>query len=220
MLLNWYFRKQGIRKDTEIIVTIPEPAPLAVAGPAASAQLRADMDRRGVELRVSAGVTRVSADGREAALADGSALKADIIATVPVHRVPQVVARAGLTEEKPWVPVNKGTLETTVRDVFAIGDVNTVPFAPERMLPKAGVFAAGQGESVAALIASRVLGKEPPPAYNGSGECFLAYSATQSAMVGGEFLSPNGPKIAVKPPTASGMRSKERFERDWRRFRV
>lgn len=220
MLLNWYFRKQGIRRDTELIVTIPEPGPMGVAGPQASKQLREDLDRRGIELRTSAGVKQVSRDGREAHLADGSSIRADIIATVPIHRVPQIVASSGLTAGKPWTPVEQATLETNVSDVFAIGDVNTVPFGEGFAVPKAGVFAAGQGETVAEVIVSRILGSTPPRAYDGFGECFMAYSATQSAMVGGEFLAPGGADVEVKPPTASGMRSKERFERDWRKFKI
>jgi sulfide:quinone oxidoreductase len=220
MLLHWYFRRQGIRPESEISVSIPEPAPLAVAGPAASQQLREDLDRRGIELKTGAGVKSVSRDGTEAELADGSALRADVIVTVPVHRVPAVVAESGLTDGKPWVPVDTTTLETSAPDVFAIGDVNVVPFAEGRTLPKAGVFAAGQGENVAQQIAARILGTEPPRPYDGSGECYLAYSRTQSAMVGGTFLGDTGPQVALKPPTVSGMRSKERFERDWRRFRI
>lgn len=220
MMIHWYFRKQGIRKDAEIIVTIPEPAPLAVAGPAASARLRDDLERRGIELRTGAGVISVRPDAMEAGYSDGSSLAADVIVTVPVHRVPRVVAESGLTNGKPWTPVNANTLETAASDVFAVGDVNVVPFGEGRAIPKAGVFAAGQGESVAATIASRILDTAPPPAYDGSGECFLAYSTTQSAMVGGTFLTPAGPQVGLRPPSMSGMRNKERFEKDWRRFRI
>lgn len=220
MMIHWYFRRQGIRKDSEIIVTIPEPAPLAVAGPEASARLREGLGRRGIELRTGIGVTSVVPGAMEAGFNDGSSIAADVIVTVPVHRLPAVVAESGLADGKPWTPVDATTLETSASDVFAIGDVNTVPFGENRAIPKAGVFAAGQGENVAERIAARILDTAPPPAYDGTGECFLAYSSTQSAMVGGTFLANGGPLVALKPPSASGMRSKERFERDWRRFRI
>ncbi len=220
MMMNWYFRRQGIRRDSEIIVTIPEPAPIAVAGPDASAQLEQDLDRRGIELRTGVGVIAVAPSSMEAEYSDGSSIAADVIVTVPVHRVPKIVAESGLTDGKPWTPVNADTLETSTDNVFAVGDVNIVPFAEDRAVPKAGVFAAGQGENVAETIASRILDTAPPPAYDGSGECFLAYSSTQSALLGGEFLAQGGPQVALRAPTASGMRSKERFERDWRRFRI
>ncbi len=220
MMIHWYLRRHGIRKDSKIIVTIPEPAPMAVAGPAASARLRDDLERRDIGLRTGVGVTSVTPAAMEAGYSDGSSIAADVIVTVPVHRVPQVVAESGLTAGKPWTPVNAKTLETSATDVFAVGDVNVVPFAEGKAIPKAGVFASGQGENVAATIAARILESAPPPAYDGSGECFLAYSTTQSALVGGQFLTSEGPQVGLKPPTPSGMRSKERFEQNWRRFRI
>ena len=220
MILNWHFRRLGIRHDVELMVAIPEPGPLGVAGPDASKSVRAELDRRGVELRTQAGVTEVSANGREAQLADGSSVQADVIATVPVHVVPQVVREAGLTDGKPWTPVNNDTLETSTGDVFAIGDVNVVPFGDGFAVPKAGVFASAQGEKVGEIIASRVLGTDPPGRYEGHGGCFLAVSGTQSSLISGEFLAPGGADISLSAATASGMRGKERFERDWRRFRI
>lgn len=220
MMIHWYMRKQGIRKDSEIIVTIPEPAPMAVAGPAAAARLSDDLERRDIELRTGISVTSVTPGAMEAGYSDGSSIAADVIVTVPVHRVPKIVSESGLTGGKPWTPVNAETLETPASNIFAVGDVNVVPFAEGKAIPKAGVFASGQGQHAAETIAARIMDTAPPSAYDGSGECFLAYSTTQSALVGGEFLAPGGPDVALKAPTASGMRSKERFERDWRRFRI
>lgn len=220
MMVHWYFRRQGIRKDSEIIVTIPEPAPMGVAGPEASSRLREDLARRDIELRTGVEVTTVTVDAMEAGYSDGSAITADVIVTVPVHKLPQIVVESKLSEGKPWVPVETSTLETETTGVFAIGDVNAVPLGEGKAVPKAGVFASAQGEHVATTIASRILGTEPPAPYDGSGECFLAYSATQSAMVGGQFITPSGPMVGLKPPSTAGMRSKERFERDWRKFRV
>lgn len=81
MMIHWYMRKQGIRKDSEIIVTIPEPAPMAVAGPAAAARLSEDLERRGIELRTGISVTSVTAGAMEAGYSDGSSIAADVIVT-------------------------------------------------------------------------------------------------------------------------------------------
>ena len=61
---------------------------------------------------------------------------------------------------------------------------------------------------------------QPPQPYSGEGLCFLAYSGTQSGSVAGEFLAGGAPKVQFNPATAAGMRGKDRFEQDWRRFKV
>lgn len=219
MMINWWARKKGIRKDLDISVYIPEPGPLGVAGKEASQRVRSALDTRGVELVTAAGVTEVAPSGREASFMDGSSVKADVIATVPVHKLPDVVAASGINNDKPWVPVDRGTLETSTPNVFAIGDVNVVP-AGDFAIPKAGVFASGQGTKVGEVIASRINGSNEPEPYDGVGWCFMAYSGGRSATVGGEFLTDGGPDTVLSDPTVSGMKAKERFERDWRSFRI
>jgi sulfide:quinone oxidoreductase len=200
-------------------VYIPEPGPLGVAGKEASVRVRAALDQRGIELVTAAGVTEVARDGREASFADGSSTSANIIATVPVHKMPDVVADSGVAGGKPWVPVNKATLETSTSNVFAIGDVNVVP-SGDFAIPKAGVFAAGQGTKVGEVIASRINQTDEPAPYDGVGFCYMAYSGGRSATVGGEFLAGGGPQTVLSDPTVSGMKSKDRFERDWRSFKI
>jgi len=219
MMINWWARKKGIRKDLDISVYIPEPGPLGVAGKEASQRVRSALDTRGIELVTAAGVTEVAHSGREASFMDGSSVKADVIATVPVHKLPDVVAASGINNDKPWVPVDRGTLETSTPNVFAIGDVNVVP-SGEFAIPKAGVFASGQGTKVGQVIASRINGSNEPEPYDGVGWCFMAYSGGRSATVGGEFLTDGGPDTVLSDPTVSGMKAKERFERDWRSFRI
>jgi sulfide:quinone oxidoreductase len=220
MILRWHLKRAGASSSASIHCYTPEPLPLPVAGQAACDVLSRDLASRGIGLRTNAGVKEVAPDGRSALFTDGSSLDADVIITVPVHRLPGVVTESGVAGGKPWVGVNAATLETSTPGVFAIGDVNAVLMGNGRPMPKAGVFASSEGETVARLIASRVLGTEPPPAFAGEGKCFLAYSGRQSGGVSGSFLVPGGPKVQLEPPSRSGMRAKERFELDWRRFRI
>ncbi len=216
LLVDWYLRGRDLRNAIELHVCIPEPSPMAVAGPDATARVGAALAERHVELHTSAGVTAV--DGREAVLADGTTLEADLIVTVPVHKSPDIVRQSGLTADSGWVPVDRATLETSVSGVFAIGDVNTVPIDQGKALPKAGVFAAGQGETVGKVIASRIKEEAPPPPYDGKGHCFMALSGVEAATVGGTFLAMEGPRVALGQFSEEGMHLKEVFEEDWRRF--
>ena len=219
MTLEWDFQRRGVRGDVDIHVFTPEPMPLAVAGPQAAARLTRDMERRGIQVHTGAAVVEVAADGRQASFSDGQALDADLVITVPTHRAPRLVEAAGLVGPSGWVHVTAETLASDRTGVYAIGDVNNVPMANGRGLPKAGVFASSEGETVGHNIAAAVLGEEPKP-FSGVGHCFVAYGGARVGIVRGEFLASGKPKVSFQPPSARGHRAKERFERDWRRFRL
>ncbi|MEC9293328.1 MAG: FAD/NAD(P)-binding oxidoreductase [Chloroflexota bacterium] len=219
MILNWWARKRGIRKNIEISIYIPEPGPLGVAGKDASMRVKNALAQRGIELVTEAGVIEVSPDGREASFADGSSTAGDVISTIPVHKIPDVVADSGISKGKPWVPVNSKTLETSSGNIFAIGDVNIVP-SGEFAIPKAGVFASGQGRKVGEIISSRINRSDIPDPYDGIGLCYLSYSRGRSATVGGKFLTGSGPETTLSDPTVSGKKHKDRFEQDWRNFKI
>ena len=213
MVLDWAFRQRGIRREVQLDVFTPEPAPLPVAGPDAAARLGRALDRKGIQLHTGAAVTGVSSNGREAEFSDGSSVRAGLVITVPLHRVAPVVQEAGLAGPNGWVPAAPATLETSQPGVYAIGDVNAVPMANGRPLPKAGVFASAEGETVGRNIAAAIDGTEPAE-FPGIGHCFIAYGGTQAGMVKGEFLSEGKPRVSLQPATARGFRAKERFERD------
>ena len=219
MILDWAYKRRGVRRDIELHVFTPEPAPLPVAGPDAGARLVRDMERRGIQLHTNAAVTEVARSGREAAFSDGTAMDAELVITIPTHRVPPAIATSGLARDGGWIEVEPRTLQTPHPGVYAVGDVNMVPMANGRPLPKAGVLATAEGETVGRNIAAAVNGTEPT-AFAGAGHCFIAYSGTQAGMVRGEFLAEGKPDVKLQQPSARGYRAKERFERDWRRFRI
>jgi sulfide:quinone oxidoreductase len=219
LLIEEWARRAGIRDRIEVHLATPEPAPLAVAGPAAAQTLVTLLAERRITLHTSVALTDVGNSGSEARFADGSAIAADVLVVVPAHRAPAVVEGSGLTGGGRWVPVDPATLETETQGVFAIGDVNVVPTATA-VLPKAGVFASGQGRTVGSLIASRILDGDPPPAYDGAGSCFLAVSSTEAAWVGGTFLGAAGPDVGLGAVGAEATADMAGWEQDWQAFRI
>ncbi len=216
LMIDWWLRERGLRDVTELHVAIPGPAPLVIAGPGASARMADTLARRGVVIHTGAAVTAL--DGGSMVLGDGTELSADVPIIVPIHRPPPVVVDL-LDGAAPWMRVDRATLETSTPDVFAVGDVNVVPIGPAA-LPKAGVFAAGQGRTAGGVIASRIDEVEPPGPYDGVGHCFVAFSGEQGAEIGGRFFAEGGPDVALAAPSRGGMEDKERFDERWKAFRV
>src|SRR5215472_1351906 len=115
---------------------------------------------------------------------------------IPVHTVPQVVVDSGLAAHPlDWVPVNKQTLETKFPGVYAVGDVNGVG------TPKAGVFAEGSAQVVAAAIISKRRGGRSPEAYKGQGSCYVEFGHGQVGRVDVDFLSGPKPTGTFQPPS-------------------
>ena len=118
---------------------------------------------------------------RVAVLDDGSEMPYDLFLGIPKHRVPQVVADSGLTEDG-WIPVDTKTLKTKFENVFAIGDVNSVG------TPKAGVFAEGAARTVAEQIIAQARGGNAAP-YRGIGSCYIEFGSQRVGKVEVEFLA-------------------------------
>jgi sulfide:quinone oxidoreductase len=219
MILDWFFRLQGIRQDVEISVSTPEPGPMPVAGPDTMSMIRRAFDRKGIELKSEVSVAAVRSDGLEITYSDDSSLEVDVAVTIPTHIPAAIVRGTSLIGPSGWVKVNTQTMETSEKDVFAIGDVNAVPMANGKGVPKGGVFASAEGETVGHNVAATI-NDSAPIEFPGEGYCFIGFGGETSASVAGNFLTKPGPDVRLTAPTARGLKSKERFERDWKRFRV
>lgn len=219
MILRWAFKRAGVSSKVELDVYTPEPAPIPVAGPEASACVAADLASRAIRLHPNAAVKEVARDGRSASFTDGSSIDADLIITIPTHRVARVVAESGLTGGKPWVGVDPATLETPQAGIFAAGDANVVMMANGRPLPKAGIFASREGEVAGRNVAAAIT-SDGRARFAGQGYCFIAYSGRAAGRVTGDFLAAERPRVTFEQPSRKGFRAKEKFELDWRRFRL
>jgi sulfide:quinone oxidoreductase len=219
MILDWFFRRQGIRQDVEITVSTPEPGPMPVAGPDAMSMITRAFERKGIQFKPDLSVSAVRSDGHEVVYSDGSSIDVDVAVTIPIHIPAAIVRDTSLIGPSGWVKVNSQTLETAEKDVFAIGDVNAVPMANGKGVPKAGVFASAEGETVGHNIAA-IINASAPVEFPGEGYCFIGFGGETSASVIGNFLAEPKPEVRLTAPTVRGLKSKERFERDWKRFRV
>jgi sulfide:quinone oxidoreductase len=134
-----------------------------------------------------------------AVLDDQSEMPYELFLGIPKHRVPEVVAASGMTEDG-WIPVDRRNLQTRFPGVFAIGDVNSVGTA------KAGVFAEGAARIVAAQLIADFQGGEGPGAYAGAGRCYVEFGDDRVGIVDVDFLSgptPTGSYTAASTALAA-----------------
>lgn len=215
MLLEYDFRKRKLRDGIAIDVYTPEPGPMPVAGPEVSRQVRQMVEGKGIGYHPEHSVTRMEPDARRIHFANGSMAEYDLLAYVPPHRAPRVVKEAGLTGESGWVPVDRHTLETRFPGVYALGDVTGIMLAMGKPLPKAGVFAHGEAEVVAANLIHLIMGKGEPHRFDGHGECFLEVGDGKAGFGSGDFYAEPVPQVKLRPPNRAMHMGKVAFEKFW-----
>jgi len=199
---------------TAIKVFTPEPAPLPAAGPAGASMLSELLRRRQIELHLSHKVSAIN-PGQKVSFENGASCGYDMLILIPPHRPPEIVRAAGLTDESGWVAVDPNSLRTRFPDVFAVGDVTTVRLPSGGALPKAGVFAAGEAETVAHNIASELRTHAPLKEFGGTGHCYLETGYGRAGYIQGNFFAKPGPVVSVDEPSVTHHWKKVIFEKYW-----
>lgn len=213
LLLESHFRRRGVR--AEIAMYTPEPEPLPVIGGAVSQAVLGVLTARGIPYHAKHPLEAVEPQTRRLRFAGGRTADYDLLVAVPPLRPPAAVKASGLLGESAWVPVDRTTLRTKFQGVYAIGDIVGITLAHGKPLPKAGVFAHYQAETVAANIAAEIAGTAPRATFGGWGECFLETGDGRAGYGAGNFYAEPSPQIVLRPPARRWHWGKIAWERYW-----
>lgn len=208
-MLHDLLTRRGLREAGTIHLVTPMPAPIPVSEET-SAAIIGLLDERGIEHSHASWVTHLDPATRTAHLKDGRTLPFDLFLGVPVHRAPQVVVDAGLTEDG-WVPVDPSTFMTRFRDVYAVGDITSAP------VPRAGVIAESEAATVADVLLERLRGGPAPAPFAGRVICYIEMGGDEVARVDVDFLSGPAPTARFTAPSMAAARDKEEFASSRRR---
>ena len=207
LLLADRFEERGI--EAEVSVFTPAPISLPIVGAASCAPLDARLVERGIAFLP--GHTATAVEANTVVCANGAEVPYDLLLAVPRHRVPQLLVDAGLAGADGWVRVDRSTLETGHPGIWAIGDCTAIPLSNGAALPKAGLFAQREGETVAARIAAMLRGEPSTAAFDGHGACFLEMGGEDASKITGDFFA-DPPAVELTAPTHDQRAEKERFE--------
>lgn len=203
LLLHDLLTRRGVRDACEISLVIPLGSPIPPS-PASSRALLAAFAERGIEFLPNRCVRELDPARRVAILDDETEMPFDLFLGVPKHRVPDVVAASGMTENG-WIPVNPQTLQTRFKGVYALGDVASCG------VPKAGVFSEAAARVVASTIIAEVQGGERPAPYAGASSCYVEFGAGLVGRVDVDFLSGPTPSGSFVEPSVALAGEKQLF---------
>lgn len=216
--IDWILRRRGIRDQSEIAVCSWESQPMPVAGEEMGAAVKSMLEARHIDFFPLMKVSEVDAGGREIVFEDEQRITADLIVSVPPHRLPRFCSDSGLTAPGAWLSVTDPHLMTMEQErVWAIGDAVKIDLLMGLPLPKAGVFAHFQAEAVAKSIAAQVMGKGELGVFDGHGMCWIETGGPVAGYASGDFYADPKPSLKIGKPNRLNHVGKILFERWWLR---
>lgn len=213
MLIESFIRKKGLSNTTEVSLYSPEPGPMPVAGKELSGAVKQMIEMKGIKYFPEHQLS--SATGTTLTFTNGLTVNYDLLAYTPKHQCPSVIKETALIGKSGWIEVDRNTMETGFPDVYAIGDITFIPLEMGRPLPKAGVFAHFQAETVAHNIAGKIAGQVPDKTFNGEGQCFLESGGGKAGYAGGNFYGSPLPVVKMKKTGYRWHWVKVMFEKYW-----
>ena len=165
-LAEAFFRRREMRDQVELVYVTPLDG--AFTKPIAARYLGGLLDDRKIAVETDFLVERVDADRKVLVSYDEREIGYDLLVTVPLNMGADFVGASGLGDELNYVPVDKGTLQSTAYpDIFAIGDANDLPTS------KAGSVAHFSAEVFVANFCRYVEGLAMTHRFDGHANCFV-----------------------------------------------
>lgn len=223
MMLHAALERRGVRAKLDVWTV--EKAPMPTAGPEMGKTIVSELAARGIGFHPGMKATAVEGSRGVVRFEDETEVEYELLIAVPPHRAPRVAVDAGLAEPGGWIAVDPATLAVkhpgAAPDVYAVGDLASVPL-PGRwspnvplVLPKAGVFAAAQGEAVGERIAATLGGAPPTATFGGQGHCYIEVGGGRAMRGDGAFFAMPHPAMSARPPDDAQYRDKLEWVRSW-----
>ncbi len=209
LLIDSMLRERRVRDDIQIDFYSPAPITLPAAGPEVSGKILDLVNSEKITFHNSC-KTKAVEPGK--LVFEDSQADFDLLLAVPPHIAPKVIYDSGLAKEPGFIPIDRDC-KTPFEDVYAIGDVTSMVVG-EKPVPKAGVFAEGQGIAVAQNIISKIQSREETALFDGRGGCFIESGRDTAAVLNVDMFSGPKPTTEITESTRDNLSQKLEFERE------
>ena len=221
MLVEDFLKSKGIRGKVEISLFTPEPQPLPVAGPELGNAVKSMLEKKGIRFHPSMNLNSVDTKLKQLLFNGKDTYEYDLLIVIPPHQAPVVIRTSDLANANGWIDVNPASLQTRYENVFAIGEVASIPLPgrwfPDKpmMLPKAGVFAHLQADVVAKNITNKIKGENADEKFCADGYCMLEAGEDLAGFAYGDFFGKPHPQVHLKKIGRKWHIGKVLFEKWW-----
>ena len=180
LLLHDQLTTRGVREACEISLVMPFGIPIPPS-PGTSKALLSAFAERGITFVPNRLVRALDPGRHVATLDDGSEMPYDLFLGIPRHRVPDVVAASGMTENG-WIPVDPKNLQTALPRCVCDRRRDQRGHGQGRRVRGRGC-ARGRGSAD-----RRTDGRRAPAAYKGEGTCYVEFGGKRVGRVDVDFL--------------------------------
>ncbi|MFT5886963.1 MAG: sulfide:quinone oxidoreductase [Arcticibacterium sp.] len=161
-----FFTNKQMRDKVEITYVTPMSG--AFTKPVATKELHYLLEQKNIKIVSDFNIEKVDAENNKIIDYGGQEVEYDLLVTVPTNMGDEMIARSGFGDELNYVPTDKATLQTKVKEnIFAIGDATDLPAS------KAGSVAHFQAEILAENILLYIADKPLKEAFDGHSNCFI-----------------------------------------------
>jgi sulfide:quinone oxidoreductase len=185
LLIDSMLRKRGVRDSVQIDFYSPAPITLPAAGPEVSKQILELVNSEKIVFHNSSKIKSVES---KKLIFENSEADFDLLLAVPPHIAPKVIYDSGLAKEPGFIPIDRDC-KTPFENIFAVGDVTSLTVTEKMAVPKAGIFAEGEGITVAKNIISKIQSKEESTLFDGKGGCFIESGRDTASIIEVDMFS-------------------------------
>ena len=210
LLVDSMLRKRGVRDSIRIDFYSPAPITLPAAGPEVSKQILELVNSEKIVFHNSSKIKSVES---KKLIFENSEADFDLLLAVPPHIAPKIIYDSGLAKESGFIPIDRDC-KTPFENVFAVGDVTSLTVADNMAVPKAGIFAEGEGITVAKNIISKIQSKEDYALFDGKGGCFIESGRDTASVIEVDMFSNDKPSTNLTELTTDNLSKKIEFEKE------
>ena len=210
LLIDSMLREAGTRDAVQIHFYSPAPITLPAAGPEVSKKI---LDLINSEKIVFHDSCKIKSVQPNKLIFENNEADFDLLLAVPPHIAPDVIYQAKLAQENNFISINRDC-KTSYENVFAIGDVTSLKVTEKMAVPKAGVFAEGEGLAVAKNIVSKIQSREETELFDGKGGCFIESGRDTASLIEVDMFSGPAPSAKLTESTSGHLDEKKQFEKE------
>ena len=218
LLINDILIKNETRDSIDLNIYVPTPISLPVAGANMSQDVVDLLNDNHINFFPLHKIKKVL-DKKTIEFENGSKTSYDVLVLIPPHQVPQIIKNSDLLGDsnQHWINVDKFTLRTKYKNVFAIGDVTEIRLDKTTTIPKAGIFAEGEAKVVSQQITNEIKNNNNSnkalKRFDGKGFCFMEIGDKKAGYIDADFYNVEGPTTRLDPPSDEFYQKKLDFER-------